>query len=271
MLKLFVISSLLSFVAGCVTPIEMVTHLAPNSLQSGQSVAIVYALDCAERNSLSGRCAEDSAIKNGGDFVTDPPNVSKLARDAGKHPELRAATANLDVANAMQTSINNHFKSLFESAGLNVSTNTVDLRHWTLPQRSKHYFLNFGAYHRDSLENDEARTGSAVSLNPDYQSVITDLDTNYLLVIELLRYGLVRKYTPGISVALEPPTAAAVIRATLYQANTENPIYDNIISRRSVPDFEWKTPPDFNQLMALPPLVLDAVIEDAAKEFFGNS
>jgi len=269
-LKLLSTSALLLIVAGCATPYKGVTDLSPDSLQSGKSVTMVYALDCATRSTMSGRCTEDSELKSGGDFVTDPPRVSGAARAIGKHEALQAATASLDVNKVMRASLAKHFKPLFEASGLNATMGNVDVRTWALPQRSKHTFINFSAYHRDSLKNDEARTGSAISFNPDYQSFIEGLNTDYLLVIELLRYGIVRKYTPGISVALELPTAAAAIRATLYQDNIAEPIYDNIISRRSVPDFEWKTPPEFVELMALPPRVLDAVIQDAANEFFSR-
>jgi len=270
-LKLLFTGTLLGFLVGCLTPIKIVTDLPPTALESGKSVAIVYALDCAERVGLSGRCAENSELKNGGKFVTDPPNVSILASNVGKHEELRAAVAKLDVTNVLQSSTTKHLKPLFESAGLSVTINPIVVRAWSFPARAKHSNIKFGAYHRDTLENDEARTGSAVSLNPDYQPVIEELNTDYLLVIDLLRYDIFRKYAPIVSVALEPPTAGAAIRATLFRANVAEPLYDNIISRRRVPDFEWKTPPDFDQLMALPPLVLDMLMEDAAREFFNKS
>ena len=88
------------------------------------------------------------------------------------------------------------------------------------------------------------------------------------MVIEILQYGIVRQYTPLVSVALEPPTAIAAIRASVHADNVAEPIYNNIIVRSSVPDFEWKVSPDFADLMALPPLVLDALIKDAANELF---
>jgi len=265
LLSLCVVSVLLS---GCIAPHTKITDLSPDSLQQGKSVAIVYALECAEQDVWSGRCTESSGFKKGGDFVTDPPNVSRAASSIGEHDALRSATAALDVKQVMQNAVAEHFKPVFESSGLNVTTGTTDVKHWALPQRSKHFVIKFGNYHRDRLDNDEARTGFAVTFNPDYQSVIQDLNTDYLLVVENLRYGVVRKYSPGISIALELPTAVAAVRVTLYEANVADPIYDNIASRRAVPDFEWKTPPDFAKLMALPPLVMDAVIKDVANEFF---
>jgi len=270
-LKLLSAGTFLVLTVGCVTPHKNITDLAPGSLQKGKTVTLIYALDCADRTDWTGRCAENSDTKSGGDFITDPINVSNAAKSIGRHEELGVAAAQLDVASVMQTSMEKHFNPLFESSGLVVRTGTANFRAWTLPQRNKPMFVKFGAYHRDPMANDEARTGSGLSLNPDYESIMKDLETDYLLAIEILRYGFVRKYTPGISVALEPPTAAAAIRASLYVEGVKEPIYDNIISRRGVPEFEWKSPPDFVELMTLPPMVLDAVIEDAASEFFGNS
>lgn len=267
-LILLYISGFIIFVAGCAAAHKNVNDLAPDTLQSGKSVAVVFALDCADRSSWTGRCAKDSDIKSGGDFTAYPTGVSKAATSIGKHNELQVATAKLDVRNALQASVAEHLKPLLLSNGLNVVSDTENVRTWTLPQKNRPRPLSLKSYYRDSSENDDNRQASVLSLSPNYQSVIERMNTDYLMVIEILQYGIVRQYTPLVSVALEPPTAIAAIRASVHADNVAEPIYNNIVVRSSVPDFEWKVSPDFADLMALPPLVLDAVIKDAANELF---
>ena len=267
-LKLLHISVLMLFVSGCVATHENVTDIAPDTLLSGQSIAVVYALDCAERTVFSGRCTKESGFEIGGTFEAYPTGVSKIAASVGKHDELRIATAKLNFKKVLQTSVTKHFIPQFESRGLKVIEAKEDIRAWTLPKKGKNSLIQLAAYYRDGTQKDKDRPITAISTNRNYQPVIESLNSDYLLVIEVFRYGLVRQYTPIISVAVEPPTGIAAIRATLHANNTAEPIYDNIVVRSRVPDFEWKVSPDFSALMGLPPLALDAVIQDAATDLF---
>ena len=262
------LSGLLILVTGCAATHKNVTNLAPDTLQSGRSVAVVYVPDCAEKSVWTERCTEDSEFKFGGNFVASPRGVSRVARNVGVHDELQLAAEKLDVRDVMRTSVAQNFLPLFEANGLNLISETADVRAWNLPQKTKPRIISLRTYFREGSEKDGERQSSLVSRNPNYQSIIESLDTDYLLVIEVLQYGFVRQYTPGISVALEPPTAIAAIRATIYQDNVAESVYDNIVSRSVVPDFDWKIPPEFSALMDLPPVALDAVIADAAKELF---
>jgi len=267
-LTLLCISAPIIFVSGCAAKHTNVTDVAPDALVSGKSIAVVYALDCAERTLWNERCTKDSGLKDGGEFRAYPRTVSPAASSIGNHDELRIAATNLEIRKILQASVAEHFNPRFESNGLKLIAETENVRSWTLPQKGKPRVLNLSGYYRDGTEQDIDRQSSVVSFNRDYQSVIERLNTDYLLVIQILQYGVVRQYTPIVSVAVEPPTAIAAIRATVHAKNAAKPVYDNIITRSDVPDFEWKVPPDFQALMELPPLTLNAVVKDAATELF---
>ena len=259
------------FSTGCTTQFVKMDEVPSGALQSGSKVALVYALPCSNMDTLMAKCSSPSTPLNEGVYVDYGSSI--VARSVGLHDEVEAKLKTLKPANTILEELEGKLAPLLTNLGHEVQVRPDPLLVWNLEKRGKASSFFYSEYNRGEKKYQSVRPnglGEGISGNFDFQPLINELDTDFLMVIELLRYGVDRRYTALVSVAMEPPMGTAAIRVSLFQRGVDKPLYNNIINRREPVDGEWKTPPDFEDLMSIPPKVLRAAIDDAAQEILAR-
>ncbi len=237
------------------------------ALRSGSKIAFVYALPCSNMDTLMAKCSSGSTPLNEG--IYEDYGSSGLARSVGLHDEISAKVKTLNPADTIRQELQGKLAPLMTNLGLEVQVRPDPLVVWNLEKRGMASSFFYSEYNRGEKKYQSVRVnglGEGISGNFDFQPLINELDTDFLFTVELLRYGVDRRYSIPISVALEPPMGTAAIRVSLFQRGVDKPLYNNIINRREPVDGEWKMPPDFEDLMSIPPKVLRAAIDDAVQE-----
>ncbi len=102
----------------------------------------------------------------------------------------------------------------------------------------------------------------------DLKSISDELQADYLMVLEIHRFGVKRNYY-GI-MPKTPPSAWTALKCTLIET-ASNKIIAEHFSEKAILIEEWEEPPDFPKLMKATLTSFKGTIDDVFTGFFGQA
>ena len=118
------------------------------------------------------------------------------------------------------------------------------------------------------IEKGDMKKSGAVlfhSTNFDIKSITAELHTDYLIVLEIHRFGVARSYRGFIPQGR--PCAWAALRFTLIETTPNKPIAEHF-SNYCLESEEWDEPPEYNKLMKVLLTAFTKSVNDAFIGFF---
>ncbi len=96
----------------------------------------------------------------------------------------------------------------------------------------------------------------------ELRPIYDELDVDYLIVMELLRFTIERHYGPT-GKPVSNPQAVSVVRLSVHDRNSNEPVFDDYAYKVVLTDDGWDKPPHYRQLESALTQTLRDVIAEA--------
>jgi len=240
-----VILACLILVSGCGTPIKNVLPPPDFMAQKGTIGIITITTNNSHKGTacyynLGSQGILDIAINRGKDM--EKQLINNLHKE--------------EIAPIVNKYYLNLFKDGFSREGFKVKTIDTAYDHNNLTKFEKGKFMK---------ASNEVYYFSTIY---DLKSISDELQADYLMVLEIHRFG-VKRYYHGF-IPTTPPFAWTALRCTLIET-ASNKIVANHFSEKAISSEEWDEPPDFANLMKAVLTSFERAIDDVFTGFLGRA
>lgn len=231
MYRLVFVLMLLQLAAGCTTAPTYQTELTPGALNEN-SIGIAWLSRCHYSD-----CIDTLGVK--GNFT--PNGVSGLLDMAivnSSHGYLEGEVQKLDATDIVSSGFLSKVSFALQERGISapVSESAISPQTVKISRRITGVILQDGPKGNRVLQGNEVKTRRVNQLQMDLQPVADELNTEQILVLEMLEYGVRRNFGP-FAIPVSPSYAVAAVRGFLLDTQSGETLLNDYAYYELVPDY----------------------------------
>ena len=241
--QLLVLALLCAITACSTAPIEKL-QLPQSALNTNARYALLWIKPCHEK--MLGGCEADDGRTTEAKFVAHgSASQVDLKQEYDDSVALSAAIARINAAPSVRTHFLRALKQDIASRQLNVVAVAEPIYEGAMTKRSS----------RRVLFDDVPLIGATqfplqLKANTyDFATIHDQLSSDYLIVMELLKFSVERHYGPT-GRAADIPQVVSAIRMSVHERTSNQVIFDDYAYEVSMANKDWDTPPYYRSLEA---------------------
>jgi len=249
-------------VTSCTSTPKEQLDLPEYAFNSNSRYAVLWIKPC--NKSLLGRCDADDGRSTEAKFIVHGSiGQVDLEQEYEDNTALSASIARINASGSVQSQYLQAFKQEFTNRGMNAVSVANGVHEGALEKVSSR---------RVSFDNAPLATATRFPLqlqanNFDFSSLYDQLDTDFLVVMELLRFSVEQHYGPTGQPAGNPQIVSA-LRLYVHERATKQILFDDYAYHLELADDDWDKPPLYESLEASLMNTLEQSINDAKANLF---
>ncbi len=235
-----------------------------SAIQETNQYAMLWVKPCA--GTVFGGCGEDNGKTTHAQLVVHgSPGRLDVKQAYQNETDLSNALAKMDAGGIIKKAFLIDFRNSLLSQGLNVKAVAKPVYAGRLKQSKQRVVHTLPK--EPSVTLASTQFPQMVSRHSYELTQLFDrLNVDYLLMLELLRFGIDRQYGPTDE-PISRPLGVAVVRVTLHQRGQVNPVFDDFSQSIKFVANDWNTPPEYERLAFELDQLLDNAVRASMRQF----
>ncbi len=246
------------------TPTEKLK--VPSSIYTADaSVALLWIAPCA--NDTFGNCAADSGMTTKAKLAihgsADRLDINRqYETDAG----LQTRLSRIDAAPIIDQQFLVQFRDALQARSVNAVSVKKPVYAGSLRKRSRSSSITLGGQAIKTTLFPQIASRNTYN----FDSIYAGLDVDYLMVMELLRFGVDRHFG-AVGKPLNNPYGAAIVRVYLHEKSSGELVYDDFSHAKITSPDDWDDAPDYIKLGETVEQALSDAIDGVENVLFSDS
>lgn len=251
--------------SACSSPPKIFNELQPEALGSDAKVGVIWLSRCS---AVAG-CKKSSGAATLGEFrPIGSVGLLTLGAILSAHQEIIDALDTIDAADVVESAYLETSQRALQEKGITAKVITEPYYPGTLEKSGRHKTIGVSTIVVTNKERESAaRNPFVFEQTYDFTDIAETADVDFLLVLDVLEYGVHREFGPFAIPTTEPYTVGAVRLSFLDFRNNELLLNDYSYHENHVIEGEWKQPGSWTNLLEAVNGSLRSSIEDVMSRF----